>query len=62
VKPEIPVLSHPPYSPDLALSFISKIKKNMMKGTRFEAVSLIQPIVKRELMVIWEVAFSQESV
>jgi hypothetical protein len=30
-----------------------------MKGTRFEAVSLIQQTVKRELKAIWEEAFSQ---
>jgi hypothetical protein len=30
-----------------------------MKGKRFEAVSLIQQIVTRELKAIWEEAFSR---
>jgi hypothetical protein len=30
-----------------------------MKGMRFEAISLIQQTVRRELKAIWEEAFSQ---
>jgi hypothetical protein len=43
VKQEIPMLSHPPYSPDLAPAdfFLFPKLKIVMEGTRFEAVSSI---------------------
>jgi histone-lysine N-methyltransferase SETMAR len=56
-KRGIPVLSHPPYSPDLAPadSFILFPKlKIAMKGTRFGAVSSIQHAVTRKLKAIRE--------
>jgi hypothetical protein len=59
-KQGIPVLSHPPYSPDLVLDdfFLFPKLKIGMKGTRFEAVSSIQQTVTRELKAIREEAFS----
>jgi hypothetical protein len=48
------MLSHPSYFPDLAPADFSVFPKLKiaMKGTRFEAVSLIQQIVMRELKMI----------
>jgi hypothetical protein len=53
------VLSHPPYSPDLAPAdfFLFPNLKITMKGTRFEAVSSIQQTVSRDLKAIREEAF-----
>jgi hypothetical protein len=61
VKRGIPVLSHPPYSPYLALAdfFLFPELKIAMKGTRFEAVSSIQQIVMREVKAIREELFSR---
>jgi hypothetical protein len=42
-----------------ANSFLVLKLKIAMKGTKFEAVSLIQQTVKRELKAIWEDAFSR---
>jgi hypothetical protein len=55
------VLSHPPFSPDLAPAdfFLFPNLKIAKKGTRFEAVSLIQQTVTRELKAVREEAFSQ---
>jgi hypothetical protein len=55
------VLSHPPYSPDLVPAdiFLFPQLKIAMKGTRFEAVSLTQQTVMRELKAIREEAFSR---
>jgi hypothetical protein len=53
-KRGLPVLSHPPYSPDLGpvdLFLFPKLK-TAMKGMKFEAVSSIQQTVTRELKVI----------
>jgi hypothetical protein len=57
----IPVLSHPPYSPDLvpAYFFLFPELKIAMKGASFEAVSSIQQTVMRELKVIREEVFSR---
>jgi hypothetical protein len=48
------VLSHPPYSPDLAPAdfFLFTELEIAMKGKRFEAVSSIQQTVTRELKAI----------
>jgi hypothetical protein len=55
------VLSHSPYSTDIAPANFSIFPKlNIaMNGTRFEAVSSIQQTVMRELKTAWEWAFSQ---
>jgi hypothetical protein len=55
------VLSHPPYSPDLAPadSFLLPKLKTAIKDTRFKAVSSIQQTMTRELKAIWEEAFSR---
>jgi transposase len=54
------VLSHPPYSLDLApAAFLFPKLKIAMKGTRFAAVSSIQQIVTRELKAIQEEPFSR---
>jgi hypothetical protein len=61
VKRGIPVLSLPPYSPDLlpADFFLFPKSKIAMIGMRFEAVLWIQQTVRRELEVIpEEVLFS----
>jgi hypothetical protein len=59
-KGGIPVLSHQPYSPDLATDDFFLPKLNIaIKGTRFKAVSSIQHTVKRELKAIREEAFSR---
>jgi hypothetical protein len=52
------MLFHPSSSPDLAPAdfFIFQM---LIKGMRFEAVSLIQQIVARELKTIREEAFSR---
>jgi hypothetical protein len=54
------VLSHPSYSPDLAPAdfFLFPKLKIAMKGPRFEAVSLVQQTVMRELKAIPEEALS----
>jgi hypothetical protein len=54
------VLSHPPYSHDLVLAgFLLFTKlKIAKKGTRFNAVSLIQQTVMRELKAIWDKTLS----
>jgi histone-lysine N-methyltransferase SETMAR len=58
-KRGILVLSHPPYSPDLApADFFPKLKI-AKKRTRFEDVSSIQQTVTRELKAIWEETFSR---
>jgi hypothetical protein len=64
VKQGIPVLYHPPYSPDLAPadSFLCPKLKIAMKGTRFEAVSSIQQIVTGVLKAIREEAFLGHSI
>jgi hypothetical protein len=55
----MPVLSHPPYSPDLtAPDFLFPKLKIAMKGTRFEVVSSLQQTVARELKAVREEAFS----
>jgi hypothetical protein len=61
VKRGIPVLSRPPYSPDLDLVdyFLFPKSKIAMKRTRFEAASLIQETLMREIKVIQEEAFSR---
>jgi transposase len=59
VKQGIPLLSNPPYSPDLALAdFLFPKLKIAMKGMRFKAVSSIQQMMTRELREIREEAFS----
>jgi transposase len=59
-KRGIPVLSHPPYSHDLApADFLFPKLKIAMKGTRFEAVSSIQQTVTIELKGKGEGAFSR---
>jgi histone-lysine N-methyltransferase SETMAR len=60
VKQGITMLSHPPYSPNLApAGFLLFPKlKIAMKGMRFKAASSIQQTVTRKLKVIWEGAFS----
>jgi hypothetical protein len=60
-KRGIPVLSHPPYYSDLAPADLFQFPKLKiaMKGMRFEAVSMIQQTVTRELKAIKEQAFSQ---
>jgi hypothetical protein len=59
-KRGIPVLSHPPYSSDLALpvSFLFSELKIAIKATRFMVVSSIQPTLTREVKGIREEAFS----
>jgi hypothetical protein len=55
------MLSHSPYSPDLApddFLLFPKLKI-AMKGARLEAVSLIQTTVTKELKAIGEQAFSR---
>jgi hypothetical protein len=58
-KQGIPVLFHPPYSPDLSLGdpFLYLKLKTEMKGIRLNAVSLIQQTVMKELKAIWKEAF-----
>jgi deoxyribose-phosphate aldolase len=52
------VLSHPPYTPDLApADFFISLIKNCDERMRFEAVSSIQQTVTRELKAIREEAF-----
>jgi hypothetical protein len=60
-KEGIPVLSHPPSSPDLDLADLFSFAKLkiVMKGTRFKAVSLIQQTVTRELKAIQGEVFSR---
>jgi transposase len=60
-KREIPVLAHPPYSPNLAPAdvFLLCKLKIAVKRARFEAVSSIQQTVMRELKAIREEAFSR---
>jgi hypothetical protein len=55
------VLSHPPYSPDLAPAdfYLFPKLKIATEGMRFKAVSSIQETVMRELKMIWEEAFSR---
>jgi hypothetical protein len=55
------MLSHPPYSLDLAPAdvFLFPKLKIAMKGTIFEDVSSIQQIVTRELKAIREEEFSR---
>jgi hypothetical protein len=57
----IPVLSHPPYSPNLfpADFFLFPKLKITKEWTRFEAVSSIQQTVTRELKATREEAFSR---
>jgi hypothetical protein len=61
VKQGIPVLSHPPCSPNLVSAdlFLFSELKNVMEGMRFKAVSSIQQTVTRELKAIREEAFSR---
>jgi transposase len=56
------MLSHPPYSPDLAPAeyFLFSKLKIAMKRKRFKAVSSIQQTVMRKLKAIREEAFSWE--
>jgi hypothetical protein len=44
VKHKIPMLEHPPYSPDLALCdfFLFPKIKSALKGTRFESVDTVK--------------------
>jgi hypothetical protein len=54
----MPVLSHPPYSPDLtAPDFLFPKLKTAMKWARFQAVSSIQQTVARGLKAVREEAF-----
>jgi hypothetical protein len=59
-KRGIPVLSHPPYSPNLAPTDFSLFPelKIVVKGMRFEAASSIQQTVMRELKAIRKEASS----
>jgi histone-lysine N-methyltransferase SETMAR len=63
-KREIPVLSHPPYLPDLAPAdfFLFPKLKIAINGTRFEAISSLQQTVTRQLTATREEAFLGHSI